>query len=83
MSRATQLVPATVVELCDIPKVGGKTARMLYEVHGIDGLQALQQALDDGTLDGVKGMGKKTLETMRKHIEKVEAKRAGEKSPGR
>jgi DNA polymerase/3'-5' exonuclease PolX len=71
------------VELCDIPKVGGKTARMLYEVHGIDGLQALQQALDDGTLDGVKGMGKKTLETMRKHIEKVEAERSGEKSPGR
>jgi DNA polymerase (family 10) len=62
-------VPATVLELCEIPKVGGKTARNLFQNFGIDSLASLEKALDEGKLDKVKGIGKKTKETMRAHIE--------------
>lgn len=62
-------VPATVLELCEIPKVGGKTARTLFQDCGIDSLASLEKALDRGALDDVKGIGKKMKETMRSHIE--------------
>ena len=72
-------VPGTVLELCEIPWVGGKTVRMLYQDRGIDSLAALEKALDDGKLDSVKGIGKKTINTMRQHIENVKAEREGGK----
>ncbi|MDP6357212.1 MAG: helix-hairpin-helix domain-containing protein [Planctomycetota bacterium] len=66
-------VPATVLELCEIPKVGGKTARTLFQDFGIESLAGLEKALDEGALDNVKGIGKKTKETMRSHIEAAKA----------
>ena len=72
-------VPGTVLELCEIPWVGGKTVRMLYQDQGIDSLAALEKALDDGKLDSVKGIGKKTINTMRQHIENVKAEGEGGK----
>ena len=60
--------PITVLELTAIPGLGAKTARTLYQEHGIESLGALREALDNGELDGVKGMGKKTIETIREHI---------------
>jgi len=60
--------PKTVLELTAIPGLGAKTARTLYQEHGIESLGALREALDNGELDGVKGMGKKTIETIRQHI---------------
>jgi len=62
-------IPATVLELCDIPKIGGKTARTLFQDCGIDSLASLEKALDEGALDMVKGIGKKLKENMRSHIE--------------
>ena len=60
--------PKTVLELTAIPKLGTKTAKALYDVLGVDSLASLSEALDEGKLEGFKGMGKKTLETMRQHI---------------
>jgi len=45
-------------------------ARTLYKAHGIDGQKKLKKALDNDALAGVRGMGKKTLETMRRHTAK-------------
>jgi DNA polymerase (family 10) len=66
-------VPATVLELCEIPKIGGKTARTLFQDFGIDSLASLENALDAGKLDNVKGIGSKTKDTMRSHIEAAKA----------
>lgn len=68
MEEWAKQTPKTVLELTAIPGLGAKTARTLYQVHGIESLGALREALDNGELDGVKGMGKKTIETIRQHI---------------
>ncbi len=60
--------PRSVLELTDVPRLGAKTARVLYQDHGIDGLDALEAALIDGRLAQVKGIGKTMIETIRKHI---------------
>jgi len=60
--------PLTVLDLVRIPGVGAKTARMLFANHGIYSLQALRVALDDGKLEGVPGIGPKTLATMRDYV---------------
>ena len=61
--------PRSVLELTQIPRLGAKTARMLYQDHGIDSLSALASALEEGKLAGVKGIGKGTIATMQKHID--------------
>ena len=55
----------SVLELLLVPGIGVKTARSLYGDHGLDSLANLQAALDDGRLQGVKGMGPKTLEAIK------------------
>lgn len=56
--------PRTVLELTTIDRLGAKTARMLYQEYGIDSLAALCEALSDGQLDSVKGLGPKMKETI-------------------
>ncbi len=71
MEEWAKQTPKTVLELTAIPGLGAKTARTLYQEHGIEGLGALREALDNGELDGVKGMGKKTIETIRQQVSKT------------
>ena len=61
--------PRSVLELTEIPRLGAKTARTLFQVHGIDSLLALESALSDGRLAKVKGIGKGMIKTIEKHIE--------------
>ncbi len=68
MNEWTKQTPISVMELTAIPGIGAKMARTLYQEHGIDSLGALREPLDNGELDGVRGMGKKTMETIRRHI---------------
>ena len=60
--------PRTVLELTKIPRLGAKTARTLYQDHGIDGLDALGQALNDGRLAKVPGIGKGMIATIERHL---------------
>ena len=57
------------LDLLDIQGIGGKTASRLYNELGIKNLNQLAEALEDGTLQGMKGLGKKTLETISKSLE--------------
>lgn len=59
--------PPSVLELTAIPRLGAKTARLLYGEHGIDSLAKLKEALDAGALQKIKGMGPKMLETIAAH----------------
>lgn len=56
--------PLTVLELTSIEKLGAKTARSLYQDHGIDSMNSLCAALADGRLKGIKGIGPKMLSTI-------------------
>lgn len=50
-------IPPGVAALLAVPDIGPKRARLLYAELGVDGLDALRAALDQGRLDGVKGLG--------------------------
>ena len=61
--------PQTVLELTEVPRLGAKTARTLYQEHGIDSLSALERAIDDGSIEDIKGIGKGMVATIKKHID--------------
>ncbi|MGV9308171.1 DNA polymerase/3'-5' exonuclease PolX [Nonomuraea sp. NPDC003727] len=65
-------VPAGVRSLTRVPTLGPKTAIMLFEEFGIDSPAALAEAIGAGRLDGVKGLGPKTLANLVKGIEQLE-----------
>lgn len=58
--------PRTVLELTAIDRLGPKTARTLYQDHGVDSLKNLCAALKTGQLVGVKGFGPKMQATILK-----------------
>lgn len=60
--------PLTVLDIAAIPGIGAKTVRILYQRYGITSLNDLQRALDRGQLDDIKGIGKKTVERLRRAL---------------
>lgn len=50
-------IPEGVADLLAVPEIGAKRARLLYQALGIDGLDALRDALADGRLAGLGGLG--------------------------
>ncbi len=56
--------PRSVLELTSIERLGAKTARMLYQDHGIDSMKSLCKAAKKGQLKGIKGIGPKMLATI-------------------
>ena len=69
LEEFAESTPLTVLEPTAIPGLGAQTAKTLYEEHGIDSLAALGKALEEGRLGKIKGIGKKSLDTIRRHIE--------------
>ncbi len=61
-------VPPGLVELLHIPGLGPKRVRLLYERLGISDLEALRRALDTGAIETLPGMGKKTVENIRRGL---------------
>lgn len=68
--------PLSVLDIVAIPGLGAKTVRALYRDYGIRGLESLSRAIDAGKLDGVKGLGERTLAKIMSHIEKVRDSRS-------
>lgn len=50
-------LPAGLLELKAVPGLGAKRVRRLFDELGVDGPAALQRALDDGRVAGLKGFG--------------------------
>ncbi len=72
MEQWAKRVPKSVLELTAIPGLGAKTIRSLCRKHRIKSLSDLRRALDEGKLDGIKGIGSKTIEGMRRFISEQE-----------
>lgn len=53
-------VPIQVMELDAIPGVGPRTIKLIYEKLGVTDLQSLERAAEDGLLEDLPGLGKKT-----------------------
>ncbi len=69
-------VPAGLVPLLSIEGLGPKTIHMLWQERNITSLDALSKAIDTGTLQGLKGIGEKKLETIKKGIEVYKSRAA-------
>ncbi len=58
-----------VLELLDIQGIGPKTANRLYTDHEIKNIDQLANALENGSLQQIKGLGKKTLVTIAESLD--------------
>jgi len=71
--EVTSQVPPGLLELLHIPGLGPKRVRLLQEQLGISNLEDLRQALDTGKIETLPGMGKKTVENIRRGLVMYEA----------
>ncbi|MFX0054147.1 MAG: DNA polymerase/3'-5' exonuclease PolX [Candidatus Hermodarchaeota archaeon] len=68
LNELRERIPVKVWELEAIPDVGPKTIKLLYQELGITDLESLEKALNEGKLEGLKGMGTKTIANMQDGI---------------
>lgn len=73
-------VPDGVIAMMQVPDMGPKKAKRLWEELGITGIDELQAAAEAGTLRGLKGFGAKSEEKILKGIELL-AKRSDARTP--
>ena len=52
--------PPTLIELLEVPGVGPKTVRLVYDALGVESLEDLRQAAEAGRLRSIRGMSEKT-----------------------
>jgi len=64
-----QTVPEGVMKMLEIPGVGPKTAKMLYEKAGIKSIEELEKLAREHKLSGLPGLKDKTEENILKGIE--------------
>ncbi len=79
LEKLREKVPHTVLELLDVPGLGPRTASILYTELGIRDLSGLEAALREGRLRGIRGIGEKKEQMLRKGVEEV--RRRGTRTP--
>lgn len=72
-------IPEGLLDLLNIPSIGPKTAKLLYEKLRIKNIQELEEAIRENKLQGIFGIKEKTIENILKGIELL--KRGGERMP--
>ena len=71
LEKLTKEVPLGLLELIKVPGIGPKTAWILYENLNIDGLDALEDALDNHLIQRVPGLGRRREETIAKGLSEI------------
>lgn len=74
-------IPAGLLEVTAIPDVGPKKAMLFYRTLGVTSMTDLEQAIQDGRIAQVPGIGAKTVERLRAGIEAVRRRRTEERTP--
>jgi len=62
-------IPAGLLDLLNIPSVGPKTAKLLYEKLKIKGISDLEKAIEKGKLQKIFGIKEKSVQNILKGIE--------------
>lgn len=57
-------VPDSVFDVAQLPGLGMKTVRFLYEKHGVESLDGVRRMVEDGSLAKVKGIREKTFDSI-------------------
>jgi DNA polymerase (family X) len=71
--------PATLVEVTRVPGLGAKTAKRIYDEIGVESLQELKEAAEQGRIAGIRGLGPKTEENILSSLEGVTEDGIGER----
>src|SRR5688572_5593316 len=69
-------VPEGLIPMLEIPSLGPKTIALLWKERGITSLDQLVKAIDEGKLEGLKGIGEKKIASIKQGIE-IREKSAG------
>lgn len=72
-------IPSGVLELLNVPGLGPKKAKQLYETLGIVSIDELETAAKGGRLKGLPGIQEKTIDNILKGIELI--RRGSERRP--
>jgi DNA polymerase (family 10) len=64
--KLRERIPVGLISVMQLPGFGPKRARRLYDEIGVDSLDALRAAVEDGRLRGLRGFGLKAEENLRK-----------------
>ncbi len=72
-AKLKEKLPASLVEITQIPGLGAKTVRKMYDELGISSLEELRIAASEQRLRGVKGLGAKLEENVLASLERIEA----------
>ena len=62
-------IPQGLLKILEIPEVGPKTVKLLYEKLGIDTLAKLKKAIKEKKIRDLPGMGEKSEENIKKGLE--------------
>src|SRR5262245_43726272 len=65
-------IPPSLVELLEIPGLGPKTVRLVYEELQVETIEDLRQAAEAGTLQSLKGISARTEQQILAGIEAIE-----------
>ncbi|MEM1331089.1 MAG: DNA polymerase/3'-5' exonuclease PolX [Planctomycetota bacterium] len=57
-------VPSGLLRVLEVPGLGPKTVKQLWESLGVESVEDLKRVIDDGSILGVPRMGKKTVENI-------------------
>jgi len=61
-------IPEGILNLLNIPSIGPKTAKLLYDKLKIKNISDLEEAIQKGKLEGLEGIKEKTIENISKGI---------------
>ena len=67
-------MPKGALEILSIPGVGPKTAKLITRELGVSTVEELEQAIREGKVEGLPGLGEKTAENILHHIESMRTK---------
>ena len=67
--KLLEKVPASVFDLLQIPGLGPKAVKTLWQELGVENTDDLRRAIDDGKVEALPRMGKKTVENMRRNLD--------------
>lgn len=61
-------VPAGLLEVLDVPGLGPKTVRLMWQEKGVESIADLKRILDDGSILELPRMGEKTVQNIRESL---------------
>lgn len=61
-------IPAGLLDVLQIPGLGPKTVKLLWEKADVTSIATLKNAIDDGALEGIPRMGAKTIQNIKESI---------------